>query len=73
MHCRLFSPVACKGLLGTILSCILMVCNLAKKGDVMFSLSSLFKWDYNFTPPKVLTWTTSPKGEKNWVLVSCLL
>ena len=25
---------------------------------------------YNFTPPKVLTWTTSPKGGKNWVLVS---
>ena len=27
----------------------------------------------NFTPPKVLTWTTSPKGGKDWVLVSCLL
>ena len=28
---------------------------------------------YNFTPPEVLTWTTSPKGGKDWVLVSCLL
>ena len=34
-------------------------------------LITLLYVNYNFTPPKVLTWTSSPKGGKDWVLVSC--
>ena len=45
---------------------------LLKTGALKFKKKYPHYYHYNFTPPKVLTWTTSPKGGKDWVLVSCL-